>query len=361
MSAVAGRGPTGDRAALRVMLVDDDPVMVRLIHQILAAHGFGTPTAVPTGQEALARAGETDVILLDQQLPDLSGLEVLAELRGRPNSPAVILITAYGNESLVAKALRDGADDYLAKDAALAELLPQVLERVRRNRALREALAAAERELVRAERLAAIGEMTVTLHHQINNPLMAASAEAELLLAGSEGLSERARVSVMAIKSGLDRIRDIVRRIGDLKQAQSTEYLSGLRMIDLDAGAAEPAASRGVAVLLIPEESLARVSALLLRTAGFDVRRCVTPAEAQRAASGIGVTAVLVAGGARSGGADPLGGFRPEPGHAYPLIALTRGDEAAARAAGANHVVALPFDPGTFAAEIVDAVGRAAP
>jgi DNA-binding response OmpR family regulator len=342
------------------MLVDDDPVMVRLIHQILVAHGFGPPTAVPTGQEALAKAGETDVILLDHQLPDLSGMEVLAELRSRPHPPAVILITAYGNESLVAKALRDGADDYLAKDAALAELLPQVLERVRRNRALRDALAAAERELLRAERLAAIGEMTVTLHHQINNPLMAASAEAELLLAGSERLSEHAHASVLAIKHGLDRIRDIVRRIGDLKQAQSTEYLSGLRMIDLEAGANGPAPSRGAAVLLIPDESLARVSALLLRSAGFDVRRCMTTAEAERAASGFGVSAVLVAGGARSGGADPLGGFRPEPGHAYRLIALTRGDEAAARAAGADHVVTLPFDPGTFAAEVVEAVGPVA-
>jgi DNA-binding response OmpR family regulator len=342
------------------MLVDDDPAMVRLIHQLLVAHGFGAPTAVPTGQEALAKAGETDVILLDQQLPDLSGLDVLAELRSRPSPPAVILITAYGNESLVAKALRDGADDYLAKDAALGELLPQVLERVRRNRALREALAAAERELLRAERLAAIGEMTVTLHHQINNPLMAASAEAELLLAGADALAERTRASVLAIKNGLDRIRDIVRRIGDLKQAQSTEYLSGLRMIDLDSGANAPAASRGAAVLLIPDESLARVSALLLRIAGFDVRRCVTAAEAQRAASDFGVSAVLVAVGARSGGADPLGGFRPEPGHAYRLIALTRGDETAARAAGADHVVTLPFDPGTFAAEVVEAVGTGA-
>ena len=108
---------------------------------------------------------------------------MLDAIRARPHPPAVVMITAHGNESLAATALRRGADDYLAKDASLAEMLPQVLERVRRARELRKALAASERDLLRAERLAAIGEMTVTLHHEINNPLMSAFADVELLLA----------------------------------------------------------------------------------------------------------------------------------------------------------------------------------
>jgi DNA-binding response OmpR family regulator len=340
------------------MVVDDDPAMVRLLRQIIGSHGFAAPTDVNTGQAALAAADEADAVLLDHQLPDLSGLDVLAELRNRPNPPAVILITAHGNESLVAQALRAGADDYLAKDAALPELLPQVLERVRRNRALREALTAAERDLVRAERLAAIGEMTVTLHHEINNPLMSASAEVELLLSEMNSVGEHGRASLVAIKQSLDRIRDIVRRIGELKQAQSTEYLTGLRMIDLGAGPGVRTVRRGAAVLLIPEESLARVSALLLRTAGFDVQRCANAADAERAANGLGVTLVLVAGGNKTSGAEPLGGFRPDRSRGYHLIALAAGDPAPARAAGADHVMALPFDPGTFAAEVLEVVGR---
>ncbi len=85
------------------------------------------------------------MVLLDHQLPDTTGLEVLEAIRRRPQPPAVILITAHGNESLAATALRRGADDYLAKDVSLTELLPQVLERVRRTRELRKALVAAER------------------------------------------------------------------------------------------------------------------------------------------------------------------------------------------------------------------------
>ncbi len=166
----------------RVLLVDDDPDLGRLVQHVLRSHGYEPALQVSTGREALASLDGIDIVLLDQQLPDTSGLDVLDAIRTRPAPPAVVLITGHGNESLVASALRRGADDYLAKDSALTELLPQILERVRRGRELRKALAEAEQDLVRAERLAAVGEMTVTLHHEINNPLMAAFADVELLL-----------------------------------------------------------------------------------------------------------------------------------------------------------------------------------
>src|SRR6185312_13279081 len=158
VSSLGDGGP--ERSGLRVLLVDDDPTMARLVQQILVAHGFSAPTHVTTGRDALASADAVDVMLLDQQLPDVAGLDLLETLRARAQPPAVILVTAHGNESLAARALRQGADDYLAKDQAFADLLPQVLERVRRNRAVHAALAAAERELLRTERLTAIGELT---------------------------------------------------------------------------------------------------------------------------------------------------------------------------------------------------------
>lgn len=217
----------------RVLLVDDDPDLGRLIQHVLGANGYEPAVQVTTGREALASLGGIDIVLLDQQLPDTSGLDVLDAIRTRPEPPAVILVTGHGNESLVAAALRRGADDYLAKDAALTELLPQILERVRRGRELRKALAAAEQDLVRAERLAAVGEMTVTLHHEINNPLMAASAEVDLLLAKGDGLSDDQKAAVGEIRVALDRIRDIVRKIGTLREAKTTPYSGELKMIDL--------------------------------------------------------------------------------------------------------------------------------
>ena len=228
---------------------------------------------LPPGGEALELLEGVDVVLLDHQLPDTTGLEVLEAIRTRPQPPAVILITAHGNESLAATALRRGADDYLAKDVSLAELLPQVLERVRRTRELRKALVAAERDLVRAERFAAIGEMTVTLHHEINNPLMAAFAHVELLLADPSMDAEARRETLSSVREALHRIRDIVRRIGDLREIRTKSYATGVQMVDLDDVGPASAVRRGQALVLVTDEDLARIVSLLLKHAGFEVVR----------------------------------------------------------------------------------------
>ena len=126
-------------------------------------------------------------------------------------------------------------------------MLPQILERVRRNRELRKALVAAERDLVRAERLAAIGEMTVTLHHGINNPLMSASADVELLLGGpghdpgcSGARPWRGSASRCAAFA-----TSCARSATSGRCARKT-YLPGIRMVDLEASAwSTPAPSPG--------------------------------------------------------------------------------------------------------------------
>lgn len=338
----------------RVLLVDDDPDLVRLVQHVLKSHGYGPARQVATGREALASLDGIEIVLLDQQLPDTSGLDVLDAIRTRPSPPAVVLVTGHGNESLVASALRRGADDYLAKDPALTELLPQILERVRRGRELRKALAAAEQDLLRAERFAAVGEMTVTLNHEINNPLMAAFADVELLLAEPDASPETVRQGLEDIRQALRRIRDIVHRIGKLREVRTKDYLRGIRMVDLERKEREaPVEQRGTALLHVPDQDLARIISLLLRGAGFLVEHCESVSELQHAARRLGVTVVIIAGGASSPGAHPLGGFAGAKDREYLLVALVAGESAAAEAAGADHVVHLPFDPGTFTAEIV--------
>jgi DNA-binding response OmpR family regulator len=345
----------------RILLVDDDPDMVGLIQHVLAANALGPATQVSTGREALLALEEVDIVLLDHQLPDTSGLEVLAAIKARPAPPAVILVTAHGSEAFAASALRLGADDYLAKDAALAELLPQILERTRRNRELRKALAAAEQDLVRAERLAAIGEMTVTLHHEINNPLMAAFADVDLLLADLDGSVEQRQQGLESIRHALRRIRDILQRIGELREVRSKEYLGGMRMLDLTRHEPVPAVQRGEAVLHLADEDLARITSLLLRGAGFQVRRAASLAELEDSASRFGVSLVVVAGSGGTPGAHPLGGFTPAEARDYLLVALVLGNDEAALRAGADHIIHLPFDPGTFTAEILRRLAPASP
>jgi hypothetical protein len=101
------------------------------------------------------------------------------------------------------------------------------------------------------------------------------------------------------------------------------------------------------------DEDLARIVSLLLRGAAFQVERCTSIADLQRQAERIGVALVVIAGGADTPGAHPLEGFIPAKERDYLMVALVSGDGTAAMTAGADHVMSLPFDPGTFTGEIL--------
>lgn len=341
---------------IRTFIVDDDPDFARLVATLVESAGYGTPQLASTAAEGLRRAAQSDLILLDHHLPDGQGLDWLPAFQALPAQPAVILVTANGDEALAARALRAGADDYLIKDQALAGLLPEVIERVRRNRALREALAASERDLVHAERLAAIGQLAVTISHNVNNPLMAAFAEVGLLLQDG-GLTPAHRTSVSSIRAALERVRETLARVATLRHDKTTDYLDGIKMIDLSRRTVSAPMPAGEALLWLADEDLARVVGSLLKHAGFQVERVTSAAELTERARRPGVTLVVLLGG-EAPGVDPLGEFRPETGHRFTLVALVDGSGTAARAAGADHVVTLPFDPGTFVPEVLTAGRR---
>ncbi len=327
--------------------------MVSMLRAILENEGYQDITVVESGLEALGPAAGSDVVLLDNQLPDTTGIDLLPRLLAQPDPPSVIMVTGEGSEELAARALRLGAEDYLVKGPQLLEALPGLVERVRRNRLLRSTKVEVERELVRAERLAAIGEMTVTLHHELNNPLMGALAEVELLLARTPSDPE-VTTAMGVVRAALLRMRDIVKQAGDLQRADSTDYLSGLQMISLAASEAPRTVARGRAVLCAPDQELARATALLLRHAGFNVERAATIPEAAEEAARLDTTLVVLS--VPGNAADPLRGFLPHADRSYALVVLVPGDPGPARATGADLVLTLPYDASAFRDEVLGAL-----
>ncbi len=136
----------------RILVVDDEPAQRELVGGFLTKHGFQV-TEAADGRQALAHFREDlfDLVLTDQRMPDLSGLEVLAGVRAITPGAAVIIMTAYGTIETAVSAIKAGAADYLVKPVNLDELLHrihQVRERQRlltENRELREALAGRHR------------------------------------------------------------------------------------------------------------------------------------------------------------------------------------------------------------------------
>ena len=121
----------------QILVVDDEPDISALVAFHLARESYRVRTAAD-GEEAI-RAIETDrpdLIVLDQMLPGMSGLEILAELRRRPETQEIpiILLTARREERDRIEGLRLGADDYIAKPFSAPELVLRVGAVLRRVR-----------------------------------------------------------------------------------------------------------------------------------------------------------------------------------------------------------------------------------
>ncbi|HWO72553.1 MAG TPA: response regulator, partial [Dehalococcoidia bacterium] len=109
-----------------VLVVDDDPAILRLNKLELSGQGFSVLTA-EDGEEALAIAEQhrPDIVVLDIIMPNISGLEVMRRLRERTNIP-VVLLSAKNHDEDIVSGLEMGADDYLVKPFNPEELTARV-------------------------------------------------------------------------------------------------------------------------------------------------------------------------------------------------------------------------------------------
>jgi heavy metal response regulator len=112
---------------MNILYVEDDPTAREYIRKGLLEHGHRVDT-VSDGQQglAMALAHEYDVIVLDIGLPDLDGFDVLSRLRERGCKTAVMCLTARREVADRIRGLKLGADDYLGKPFAFAELLARI-------------------------------------------------------------------------------------------------------------------------------------------------------------------------------------------------------------------------------------------
>jgi len=137
--------------AERILVVDDDPNLLRMLRRGLSFAGF-TVNAVEDGESALLAADEDqpDLIVLDVMLPEpLDGLEVARRLRSAGSDVPIIMLTARDQIADKVAGFNSGADDYLAKPFAFEELLARVGALLRRHRRSVAGDPAVEREQLR--------------------------------------------------------------------------------------------------------------------------------------------------------------------------------------------------------------------
>jgi len=119
--------------ARRILVVDDDPMVASTVQRVLRPEGYDIEVALG-GAQALeqARAHPPDLVVLDLMMPGIDGLEVCRQLRTGGNLPILMLTARSGTADRV-RGLDTGADDYLVKPFAYAELLARVRALLRRT------------------------------------------------------------------------------------------------------------------------------------------------------------------------------------------------------------------------------------
>ena len=120
----------------KVLVVDDEPSIADLLYEDLSEAGYDCIKAT-TGEDALMRLSQNpcDVMLLDLNLPGISGMDVLREVRASHSETAIIVITAAGDAQTAVEAMKNGAIDYITKPFEL-EMVNNSIEAVFKSKAI---------------------------------------------------------------------------------------------------------------------------------------------------------------------------------------------------------------------------------
>jgi two-component system response regulator MprA len=155
---------TGLQATLHILVVDDDPAVRRMLTRTLAAEGHEVD-AVADGGAALAAVERRTpaAVVLDVAMPGIDGLEVCRRLRARGLTIPVLLLTARDAVADRVAGLEAGADDYVIKPFAVAELLARLAAIERRGRPAGGVIVAGSLELDEDARIARRGGTSIDL------------------------------------------------------------------------------------------------------------------------------------------------------------------------------------------------------
>lgn len=209
-----------------ILVVEDDPYSQDMLVRRLAARGFRA-TAAGDGETGLALVAEhaPDLVLLDVNLPGISGLDVVRRLRTaytRESLP-VILVTALGETTDVVAGLEAGANDYVVKPVHL----PVLLARVRACLQLKRSVAA----LVEAERDRVMLEAIGRACEQIAQPMTAITMLRELLVRDPPQDQQELRNELTQVLGVTKEAGDIIHRLRAVARSGSVPYTRRIGML----------------------------------------------------------------------------------------------------------------------------------
>lgn len=215
---------------LRLLYIDDDRALSRLVEKELSRHGYAV-TCAPDGEAGLAflRTAEFDVCALDHYMPGREGLDVLPDILGLSAPPPVVYVTGAQEGRIAVAALRAGAADYVIKDVSedFTSLLRSALEDAVLRRRLQRENDAAQEEIRLARDRAET--MLREVNHRVGNSLQLVSSFMSLQL--RHLTDEGARAALKESQARIEAVAHVHRRLyasGDMSRVAMGDYLHGL-------------------------------------------------------------------------------------------------------------------------------------
>ena len=142
---------TKPTASIKLLLIDDNPEDRLFYARLLEKSSFPNCTVLEseTGEEGLDRClvENPDCVLVDYMLPDIDGVDFISRLQAVSFPGALVMVTGQGDERVAVKAIKEGADDYIVKDALSSEHLQGTLARAMKFKKLKAAKKKAEEKL----------------------------------------------------------------------------------------------------------------------------------------------------------------------------------------------------------------------
>ena len=216
--------------AIRLLYIDDDRGLSRLVEKELGRHGYAV-TCAPDGDAGLAllAANKYDVCALDHYMPARDGLDVLPDILALTAPPPIVYVTGAQDGRIAVAALRAGAADYVIKDVSedFTSLLRSALEdALLRRRLQRENEIAQEEIRVARDRAEA---MLREVNHRVGNSLQLVSSFMSLQMRHID--DERAREALRECQARIEAVAHVHRRLytsGDMSRVAMDDYLEGL-------------------------------------------------------------------------------------------------------------------------------------
>ena len=217
---------------IRLLYIDDDRGLSRLVEKELGRHGYAV-TCAPDGDAGLdvlaARPGDFDAVALDHYMPGREGLDVLPDIIALNDPPPVVYVTGAQEGRIALAALRAGAADYVIKDVSedFTALLRNAIEdAIQRRRLQREHLEAQEQVRLARDRAEA---MLREVNHRVGNSLQLVSSFMSLQM--RHLVDDGARSALRESQARIEAVAHVHRRLytsGDMSSVEMDEYLRGL-------------------------------------------------------------------------------------------------------------------------------------